>query len=257
MANNRINHSICRWTYNNIPFEELCQFAVRTGIKSIELTGPDQWAIQRAYGLTCAMPAPGAGVKLEQGFNTVSLHPFLQESYANYIPLVSAAGYDKVICFSGNRNGLSDAEGLANCASGLMPLLPIAEKYRVTLVMELLNSKVDHPDYQCDHTAWGVALCERLNSPYFKLLYDIYHMQIMEGDIIRTIQQNIQHIAHFHTGGNPGRHEIDYTQEIYYPAIMRAIAATGYQGFVAQEFLPVQKDTLATLERCVRLCDVE
>ncbi|MGB2732244.1 MAG: TIM barrel protein, partial [Saprospiraceae bacterium] len=172
------------------------------------------------------------------------------------IPKVAEAGYDQIICFSGNRAGISEEEGLEVSAKGLKPLMPIAEKYKVTMVMELLNSKVNHKDYQCDHTSWGVELCKMVGSDRFKLLYDIYHMQIMEGDVIATIKANHEYIAHYHTGGVPGRHEIDTTQELYYPAIMQAILDTGYKGYVAQEFIPAKPDALASLEQGVRICDV-
>ena len=250
-----INHSVCRWCYGDIPFEELCKAAKAMGIKSIELTGPDEWPILKKYGLTCAMPW-GAGKGIVEGFNNPANHDELVKSYSEHIPKVAAAGYDKLICFSGNRNGISDEQGIENCIKGLKRLIPVCEKYKVTLVMELLNSKVDHKDYQCDHTAWGVELCKRLGSEYFKLLYDIYHMQIMEGDIIRTIRENIKYIAHFHTGGNPGRNEIDETQELYYPAIMKAIVETGYKGFVAQEFIPKNPDKLSSLKKGIEICDV-
>lgn len=225
------------------------------GFKSVELQGPEEWPILKKYGLTCAMPW-GAEKSLEEGFNDPSLHDELVANYERIIPMVADAGLDNIICFSGNRNGLDDETGLQNCVTGFKRILPVAEKYNVTLCMELLNSKVDHPDYQCDHTNWGVELCDRLGSDQFKLLYDIYHMQIMEGDIIRTIRDNSEYIAHYHTGGVPGRHEIDERQEINYPAVMEAIVETGYTGFVAQEFIPTQDDKLAALKRGMEICDV-
>ena len=225
------------------------------GIKSIELTGPEEWPILKKYGLISAMPW-GAGMGIEKGFNSLANHDELVKSYTEIIPKVAAAGYDKIICFSGNRNGMSDAQGIENCVIGFKKLMSICEKYKVTMVMELLNSKVDHKDYQCDHTKWGADLCKALGSEYFKLLYDIYHMQIMEGDIIRTIRENIKYIAHFHTGGNPGRNEIDETQEIYYPAIMKAIVELGYKGFVAQEFMPKNPNKLQSLKKGIEICDV-
>ncbi len=249
-----INHSVCRWCYSKIELEELCKAAVSIGIKSIELTGPEEWPILKKYGLTSAMPW-GAGKGILDGFNDPKLHDELVTSYEAIFPKLQAAGLNKVICFSGNRRGLSDAQGIENCAIGLKRLMPSAEKHGITMVMELLNSKVDHKDYQCDHTAWGVELCKKIGSDQFKLLYDIYHMQIMEGDIIRTIQAFHPYIGHYHTGGNPGRHEIDETQEIFYPAVMRAILATGYKGFVAQEFIP-KRDPLTSLKEAVLLCDI-
>lgn len=250
-----INHSVCRWCYGSVEFEDLCKAAKEIGIKSIELTGPDEWAMLKKYGLTSALPW-GAGMGIDKGFNNPAYHDELIKSYTEIIPKLVAAGLTQIICFSGNRNGISDAQGIENCAIGLKKLIPICEANKITLIMELLNSKVDHKDYQCDHTAWGVELCKKMDSPYFKLLYDIYHMQIMEGDIIRTIRENIKYIGHFHTGGNPGRNEIDETQELYYPAIMKAIVETGYKGFVAQEFIPKSKTPLESLKKCVQICDV-
>ncbi len=249
-----INHSVSRWCYGKIPLEELCKFCKRIGIKSVELLGPKDWPTLKRYGLTCAMVSPP--VRLTRGFNRLEQHDELISCYEKIIPLAGAAGMKNVICFPGNRAGMDDEQGMKNCAVGIKRLLPLCEEHGITLVMELLNSKVNHPDYMCDHTAWGVELCKMIGSERFKLLYDIYHMQIMEGDLIRTIRENIEYIAHFHTGGNPGRHEIDDTQEIYYPAVMRAIVATGYKGFVGQEFVPTSADPLASLERCVRICDV-
>jgi hydroxypyruvate isomerase len=251
----RINHSVCRWCYDKIPFEDLCKAAKSMGIASIDLTGPEEWPVLKKYGLTCAM-ANGAGLGIEKGFNDPQYHDQLIKSYEEIIPKVAAAGLKNLICFSGNRNGLSDEKGLENCAIGLKKLMPLAEKHKVVLVMELLNSKVNHKDYQCDHTAWGVDLCKKVGSENFKLLYDIYHMQIMEGDIIHTIKDNIRYIAHFHTGGVPGRNEIDESQELYYPAIMQAIVDLGYKGFVAQEFIPKREDKLASLKQSISICDV-
>lgn len=251
----RVNHSACRWCYDSIPFEDLCIAAKEIGLKSIELVDPEGWPILKKHGLTCALPQ-GAGLGIERGFNNPTLHDELIESYETIIPQVATAGYNQIICFSGNRNGLDDDQGLENCALGLKRLMPTAEKYGVTMVMELLNSKVNHPDYQCDHTAWGAALCEKVGSERFKLLYDIYHMQIMEGDVIATIKKYHPYISHYHTGGVPGRNEIDETQELYYPAIIKAILDTGFKGFVAQEFVPSRPDKLASLRQGVGICDV-
>ena len=251
----KINHSVCRWCYNSIPLEDLCKAAKDIGLASIELTGPDEWPILQKYGLTSALPW-GAGKGIVDGFNNPQLHDELVKSYTEVIPKAAAAGLTQIICFSGNRKGLDDEKGIENCAIGLKRLMPVAEKYKVTVVMELLNSKVNHPDYQCDHTAWGVALCDKVGSDRFKLLYDIYHMQIMEGDVIATIKKYQQYIAHYHTGGVPGRNEIDETQELNYPAIMKAIVETGFKGFVAQEFIPKREDKLASLKQGVQICDV-
>lgn len=250
-----INHSVCRWCYESIEFERLCKAAKEMGIKSIELTGPEEWPILKKHGLTSAMPW-GAGLGIDKGFNNLTYHDELIKSYTEIMPKLVEAGLDKIICFSGNKNGISSQLGLENCTIGLKKLMPVCEKYGITLVMELLNSKVDHADYQCDNTAWGVQLCKAVGSSKFKLLYDIYHMQIMEGDIIRTIKNNIQYIAHFHTGGNPGRAEIDETQEIYYPAIMKALLEVNYKGFVGQEFIPKSKNPLESLKKAVLTCDV-
>ena len=250
-----IKQSAVRWCYGEIPFEELCKAVKSIGLTSIELVDNTEWPLLKKYGLTCAMPwTPNSN--LQEGFNNPIFHAKLFKQYADYIPLVAKAGYDKLICFSGNKNGISYQEGIENCVKGLKPLMPIAEKYNVTLTMELLNSKIDHADYQCDSTKFGVEICKRLGSEKFKLLFDIYHMQIMEGDIIRTIKENINYISHFHTGGNPGRNEIDETQELFYPSIIRAILETGYKGFVGQEFVPKNPDKIASLKKCVDICDV-
>jgi hydroxypyruvate isomerase len=199
---------------------------------------------------------PGGMAGITKSFNRVEHHDQLVEAYTDYLAKAADAGLTNVICFSGNRAGLPDDKGIENCAIGIKRLMSQCEKLKVNLVMELLNSKVNHKDYQCDHTEWGVELCERVGSERFKLLYDIYHMQIMEGDVIATIRKHQQYIAHYHTGGVPGRHEIDETQEIYYPPIMEAIVATGFKGHVAQEFVPAQADKIWSLRKCVRICDV-
>ncbi|MXZ57853.1 MAG: TIM barrel protein [Rhodothermaceae bacterium] len=254
----RINHSVCKWCYPDYSVEELVQAAATMGLKSVELLEPDEWPILEKYGLVCAMPfGPVADGKdrLTDGFNEPNNHEWLVPMFIERIREVAEAGYDRVICFSGNRRGMGDAKGLENCVHGLEKIVPVAEQHGITLCMELLNSKVSHPDYMCDHTVWGVELCKQIGSEYFKLLYDIYHMQVMEGDVIRTIRDNHQFIGHYHTGGNPGRNEIDDSQELNYPAIMRAIVETGYTGFVGQEFIPT-RTPLISLREAVRLCDV-
>jgi len=198
-------------------------------------------------------------VSLTEGWNNTKFHDQLVKDFSETIPLVEKAGYKNLICFSGNRNGMDDATGLKNCADGLRKILPLAEKHNVMIQMELLNSKVDHKDYMCDKSPWGVELCKQLNSPNFRLLYDIYHMQIDEGDVIRTIRDNHQYFGHYHTGGVPGRHELNESQELYYPAIMKAIIDTGHKGYVAQEFIPTGKTTeekVAALKSAVNVCDV-
>ncbi|MBI3219679.1 MAG: TIM barrel protein [Bacteroidetes bacterium] len=251
----KINHSVCQWCYNDIPLEQLCEAAKGMGIKSIDLLNSSQWATAAKYGLTCAM-AYANDWGLQRGFNNPAFHEQLLKDYTANIPKAADAGLKNVICFSGNANGLSSEQGLENCSKGLEPVMKVAEKYNMLVSMELLNSKVDHKDYQCDYTSWGVRLCEKLGSPNFKLLYDIYHMQIMEGDVIATIRKNIQYISHFHTGGVPGRHEIDESQELYYPAIMRAIVETGFKGYVAQEFIPAHKDKLNSLKNAIKICNI-
>lgn len=250
-----INHAACRWCYNKIPMDKFLDAAKEIGLKGIDLLGPDEWQLAIDKGLTCSMTT-GDKFGITKGFNDPSLHEALYDNYANLIPKAADAGITNVICFSGNRNGLSDEKGIENCAKGLKKVVKIAEKHGVTLIMELLNSKVDHADYQCDHTAWGAELCKKVGSDHFKLLYDIYHMQIMEGDVIATIKKYHEYIGHYHTGGVPGRNEIDETQELYYPAIMKAIVETGFKGFVAQEFVPTWDDPLKALAKAVEICDV-
>ncbi|MGJ8715503.1 MAG: hydroxypyruvate isomerase family protein [Maribacter stanieri] len=250
-----INHSVCYWCYGTIPFEDFLKNLVELDIRSIDLVGPDEFPLLKKYNIHASM-CWGAGMGIEKGWNDLSLHEELIADYERVIPLVAEAGYTNLICFSGNRNGMDDLVGLRNCAKGLKQLMPLAEKHGVVLQMELLNSKVNHKDYMCDTSEWGVSLCETIGSENFKLLYDIYHMQIMEGDIIRNIQDYHQYYGHYHTGGNPGRHEIDETQEIFYPAVMKAILKTGYTGHVAQEFVPSWDDKLAALKQGVTICDV-
>jgi hydroxypyruvate isomerase len=252
---NNIKQSVCRWCFQDMPLEKLCIAAKEMGIRGIDLVGPADWPTLKKHGLDSPM-CNGAEINLTDGFNDPQFHARLQKQYAEMIPKVAAAGYTNLICFSGSRRGMSDEVGLANSVKGLQPLMALAEKHKVVLVMELLNSKIDHPDYQADRTSWGVALAKKLGSEHFKLLYDIYHMQIDEGDVSRTITDNHQYIAHYHTAGVPGRHELDDAQELNYPAIMRAIKATSFQGFVAQEFIPRQADKLASLRQAVQLCDV-
>ena len=252
-SSGQIRHSVCRWCYPRIPLETLAAAARNLGLESIELLDPADWAVVRQAGLTCAM-ANGT-TTIADGFNRLEHHPKYVPSMIERIRACAAAGLPNVICFSGNRAGLPDEQGLENCAVGLKQIVGAAEQAGVTVCMELLNSKVNHPDYQCDHTAWGVELVRRVGSERFKLLYDIYHMQIMEGDVIRTIGDHHACIAHYHTGGVPGRHELDETQELNYPAIMRAIKATGFRGFVAQEFIPT-RDPLTSLREAIRLCSV-
>jgi len=256
--NNNINHSVCRWCYSSIPFDEFCAAVKKMGLKAVDLVGPADWPTLKKYGLYSSM-CNGAEINLVDGFNDKKFHAQLIKSYSEIMPLMEKEGYKKLICFSGSRRNIDDETGWKNCVEGIKKLLPIAEKHNVILVMELLNSKVDHKDYQCDKSAWGIELVKRVGSEHFKLLYDIYHMQIDEGDVIRTIRDNHQYFTHYHTGGVPGRNEIDDSQELYYPAIMKAILETGFKGHVAQEFIPSKKEKeqqLAALQNAVRICDV-
>lgn len=253
-----INHSVCKWCYDSIPFDEFCAAAKKMGLKAIDLVGPKDWPTLKKYGLYSSM-CNGAEINLVDGFNDKKFHAQLIKNYSEMIPMVAESGYKNLICFSGSRRGIDDETGWNNCVEGLKQLTPLAEKHNVILAMELLNSKVDHKDYQCDKSAWGIELVKRVGSDNFRLLYDIYHMQIDEGDVIRTIRDNHQYFAHYHTGGVPGRHEIDDSQELYYPAIMKAIIETGYKGYVAQEFIPSSKEKekqITALGKAVKICDV-
>lgn len=251
----KVNHSACRWCYSKIPLGKLAEEAQELGMKSIELLNPDEWDVMIKKGLTCAI-SNGSSLGITKGFNDPKNHAQLLSEYTDLIPKAADKGVSQIICFSGNRNGMSNSMGLDNCAVGLDPIMKIAEKYDVKIVMELLNSKVDHADYMCDHTTWGVSLAEKLGSTQFKLLYDIYHMQIMEGDVISTIKKYHNYISHYHTGGVPGRNEINETQELNYKAIMKAIHENGFDGFVAQEFIPTRQDAIASLREGIEICDV-
>ncbi len=250
-----INHSVSPWCYSELTLDQLCEVSKGIGITGVDLCGPKDWAILQKHGMHSPM-CNGAEINLIDGFGDPQFHDTLVKNYTEMIPLVAQNGYTNLICFSGSRRGKTDEAGLKNCEAGLKRIVSIAEKHHVVLCMELLNSKIDHKDYQCDRVEWGVELCKRINSPNFKLLFDIYHMQIMEGDIVRNITDYHQYIAHFHTGGIPGRHEIDDTQELFYPAVMRAIAATGFKGFVGQEFVPKRADKIASLRQAIQICDV-
>jgi hydroxypyruvate isomerase len=259
----RVRHSVCKWCYPKVSLEDLCVAGKEIGLASIDLLQPEDFPVLAKHGLTCAMVSnPTAEFQgkriggIPDAWNRPEHHDVLVEAYRAQIDACAAAGMTNLICFSGNRAGMDDEVGRKNCATGLKRILGHAEAKGVTLSMELLNSKVNHPDYMCDHSAWGVALCEEIGSERFKLLYDIYHMQIMEGDVISTIRAHHAHFSHYHTGGVPGRHEIDETQELHYPAIIRAVVETGYTGFVAQEFIPARPDPLGSLRQAVGICDV-
>lgn len=254
----RIKQCVTRGVFGRgMPFEEQCKTAARLGCKGFDLIGPQDWPMLKKYGLLPTMYPPPAGGTISDALNRKenhapilkTLHAAIDEAAANHVP--------NIITFSGNRRGMSDEEGAANCVIALNQIKAHAEDKGVTICMELLNSKVNHKDYMCDHTAWGVNVVKEVNSPRVKLLYDIYHLQIMEGDIVRTIRENIQWLGHFHTGGNPGRHEIDDTQELNYRFVAQAILETGYTGYVAHEYSPAQgHDPVKSLEEAMQIFDV-
>lgn len=255
----RINHSVCWWTYNFMPLEDLCKAVKQIGFSAIDLLAPKEWPIAQAHGIYSSMCYTNGTVSLTEGFNDPKHHNHLVKDYLEVIPMMVKAGYKNLICFSGNRNGMDDETGMKNCITGLKKIMPLAEKNGIIIQMELFNSKIDHPDYMADKSAWGVELCKRLGSENFKLLYDIYHMQVNEGDVIHTIKENHQYFGHYHTAGVPGRNEINETQELYYPAIMKAIVETGYKGYVAQEFIATGKTNEAkvtALKDAIMRCDV-
>lgn len=250
-----VNHAVCHWTYRFLSLDELCEVIKKIGFNAIDLIGPDGWATLKKHEVECSL-CNGAELGIDKGWNDTNNHEALIKNYTEMIPKVAEAGYKNLICFSGNRNGIDDETGLKNATDGLKKITELAEKHNVVLIMELLNSKVDHKDYMCDNTKWGIELCKRVDSENLKLLYDIYHMQIMEGDIIRTIINDHKYFGHYHTAGNPGRNEIDDSQEINYPAVVRAIVETGFDGYVCQEFIPKAEDKIASLEEAIRICDV-
>lgn len=250
-----IRHSVCRWCYSGFTLDQLCIFAKQIGITAIDLIGPDEWHILKNHGLDSSM-CNGAEMGLVTGWNNPKYHDQLIKNYTDMIPRVAKAGYKNLIFFSGNRQGMDDETGLKNCIEGLKKVVGLAEKNGVILQLEVFNSKVDHKDYMADNTPWAIELCKQIGSENVKILYDIYHMQISEGDIIRTIRDNHQWFGHYHTAGVPGRNEIDETQELNYPAIMRAIAETGFKGYVAQEFIPRSGDPLGSLAASIDICDI-
>jgi hydroxypyruvate isomerase len=252
VKNGRINQSVSRWCYNKIPLDEFCEVAKKMGLKGIDLMGPKDFPTLKKHGLICTMIETHS---LTEGINDKKNHTACLDQIRTAITAAAEYGFPNVISFPGNRGGISDAEGIENSVAALKQVAGYAEEKKVTICLEYLNSKVNHKDYMFDNMAWGVEVCKQVGSERVKILYDIYHAQIMEGDIIRTIQNNSQYIGHYHTGGNPGRHEIDETQELYYPAIMKAIVETGYQGYVAHEFTPI-RDPLTSLAQAVKICDV-
>ncbi|MBM3858878.1 MAG: TIM barrel protein [Verrucomicrobia bacterium] len=253
----RLRQGVCLGVFRGIKldFEGQCREAARLGAVAIDLQDPDKFPIMKKYGLIPTEVRGGSGIKA--GINDKKNHAEIDAKMREAINAAAAAGAPNVIVLAGDRQGLTDEQGMDNCVLFLNNIKKLAEDKGVTLSMELLNSKVNHPGYMCDKTAWGVELCKRVNSPRFKLLYDIYHMQIMEGDIIRTIQQNFQYIDHFHTAGNPGRNEFDETQELNYVGICKAIADLGYKGIISHEYTPSKgKDPLETLEKMMKICEV-
>jgi hydroxypyruvate isomerase len=249
-----IRQSVSRWCYPQIPLGELSAKGAQMGLQAIDLLHEDEWQIPPRYGLICSMGYGGGG-EIPSAMNRLENHAKIAEAFRKSIPKAAKLGVVNLITFSGNRGGMTDDEGSKNTVIGLNRVKKIAEDHGVTICMELLNSKVDHQDYMCDHAAWGVRVMQEVNSPRVKLLYDIYHMQIMEGDVIRTIRNNIPWIAHFHTGGVPGRHEIDGSQELNYRAVAQAIADTGFPGYVAHEFMPVG-DPFTSLADAYKIFDV-
>jgi hydroxypyruvate isomerase len=247
-------HSACKWCYGKMSIEELAAAGQAIGLQGIDLLDVADLPKLAGTGIECSL-ANGPG-NIPRGWNDLALHDGLVEKSEALLPQIAEAGVKRMIVFSGNRAGMSDSEGMRNCARGLRRIMPLAESLGVTIVMELLNSKRDHKDYMCDHTAWGAELVQRVASDRFRLLYDIYHMQIMEGDVIATIEEHHAAIDHYHTGGVPGRHEIDTTQELFYPRICQAIAATGYTGWFAQEFIPASDDPIKSLAEAIKICSV-
>ncbi|QDS92791.1 Hydroxypyruvate isomerase [Roseimaritima multifibrata] len=248
----RLKQSVCQWCYGDLPLDQLATEVAQRGMAGIDLLGPDDFQTVKDHGLICTMITSHP---LEEGLCDPQFHDMCLQSLTTSIEAAAAEGWPNVICFTGNARGIDRETGMQNCITALDKILPLAQAKGVTLVMELLNSRVDHPDYMCDQSAWGVELFRRLGSKNFGLLFDLYHMQIMEGDLIRTIGDHHEAFAHYHTAGNPGRHELDDQQELYYPAIARAIAGTGFQGYLAHEFMP-KRDPLAALSDAVRQCIV-
>ena len=253
VKNGRIRQSVCQWCFGRIPLEELAAAAKAMGLESIEILGPEAFPTLQEHGLSCAMTNSHG---IPKGINDPANHEACLEAITVAIDATADAGFPNVITFSGNRNGMADSVGLDNCVAALKQIVGHAERKGVTICMELLNSKVNHADYMADNMPWLVELVDRVASDRFRILYDIYHAQVMEGDVIRTIRDYHEHIGHYHTAGNPGRNELDDDQELYYPAIMRAILETGYTGIVGQEFIPKSSDKLAALAHGVSVCDV-
>jgi hydroxypyruvate isomerase len=253
-----VHHSVSRWTYGDLDIEELCLLVKSLGFSAIDLVGPEDWPMLKKHNIDSSM-CNGAELNLVDGWIHPQFHDELTKRYLTHIDLMAQAGYKNLVCFSGNARGMDPEQGLKNAVKGLKRILPAAEKNGIIIQLELFNSKVDHPDCMADNSSWGIELCKQIDSPNFKLLYDIYHMQISEGDIIRTIRENHQYFGHYHTAGVPGRNEIDETQELYYPAIVKAMLETGYEGYLAQEFIPTPKTPKGraqSLRQAIQICDV-
>lgn len=253
IQNGRIRQSVCKWCYGSMPLAELAAASKAMGLESVEILDAKDFPAIQEHGLICAMTNSHG---ITEGLNDPANHEACLEAIEASIDATAEAGFPNVITFSGNRNGMPDNEGLENCVAALKQIVGHAERKGVTICMELLNSKVNHADYMADNMPWLVELVDRVGSDRFRILYDIYHAQVMEGDVIRTIRDHHEHIGHYHTAGNPGRNELDEDQELYYPAIMRAILETGYTGIVGQEFVPKGEDKLAALAHGVSVCDV-
>ena len=249
----KLKHSVARWCLSQYSLEEILPLLKELGIYSIDLIGPNEFEVLKKHDFHCSM-CEGAEISLTEGWNRLDLHKELIKRYKETIPKVADAGFTNLICFSGNRNGMDDYVGLENCAQGLEQILPLAEKYGVVIQMELFN-QINHPDYMADSSLWGISLCRRLGTENFKLLYDIYHMQIQEGNIIDSIKKYHSYFGHYHTAGVPGRNEIEESQELNYAAIMKAIHQTGFNGHVTQEFIPLRKDPFVSLEKAVTICE--
>ena len=254
-----INHSVCQWCVSFIPLEEMAAWIRSIGVGAIDLLSPKEWNVLKKYNLHCSMCYTDGKISLTEGWNRKEHHSWLVDDFTKAIPMVKEAGFTNLICFSGNRKGMDDETGMNNCVEGLKKIMSLAERNGVTIQMELLNSKIDHKDYMADKSAWGVELCKRIGSPNFKLLYDIYHMQIDEGDVIRTIRDYHEYFGHYHTAGVPGRQDLDESQELFYPAIMKAIHETGFKGYVAQEFMAKGESKevkLKAIENGIKVCDI-
>ena len=256
VKNGRLKQSVSWWPYQRqFKLPEFCKAIADMGLPAIDLLEPKDWDTARKHGLVCSMGYPSEGAKIPDGLNNKANHDVIVRGLEQTIPMAAKMGVPNLIAFFGNRRGMSEAEALENCVTGLNRVKKVAEDNGVTVCVELLNSKVDHKDYQGDHTSFGLQVIKAVGSPRVRLLYDIYHMQIMDGDIIRTIRDNREYIAHYHTGGVPGRHELDATQELNWATVCKAIADTGFKGYVAHEFVPT-RDPLASLREAVALCDV-